>query len=153
MSNTYSQLYLHGIFAVKYRKATLKKEWRPQMLAVIGNLINETGCTTLAVNGVEDHVHIFFGLKPSVSISEVMQSVKGKSSKWMNESGLLSHRFEWQAGYGAFSYGRSQIEDVCRYIQNQEEHHKKETFRQEYIRFLEKFGIEYDEKYIFQDLA
>ena len=123
------------------------------MLAVIGNLINETGCTTLAVNGVEDHVHIFFGLKPALSISGLMQSVKGKSSKWMNESGLLSHRFEWQAGYGAFSYGRSQIEDVCRYIQNQEEHHKKETFRQEYIRFLEKFGIEYDEKYIFQDLA
>ncbi len=123
------------------------------MLAVIGNLINETGCTTLAVNGVEDHVHIFFGLKPSVSVSDVMQSVKGKSSKWMNESGLLSHRFEWQAGYGAFSYGRSQIDDVCRYIQNQEEHHKKETFRQEYIRLLEKFGIEYDEKYIFQEMV
>lgn len=152
MANTYSQLYIQAVFAVKYRNAVIDKKWRSDLMAVIGNIINETGCKTLIVNGVEDHVHCFFGLKPSISISDVMQSVKAKSSKWINENNLMLNRFEWQRGFGSFSYSKSAVNDVYKYIQNQEEHHKKQSFREEYIEFLNKFEVEYDEKYIFEDL-
>jgi putative transposase len=121
-------------------------------LAVVGNLINETGCKTLIVNGVEDHLHCFFGLKPSVSVSDVMKNAKAKSSKWVNENKLLKHRFEWQVGFGSFSYSRSHIDAVYKYIQNQERHHHKQSFKEEYIEMLEKYGVEYDLKFIFEDL-
>lgn len=153
MANTYHQLYIQTVFSVKYREAIISKEWRLDLFAVIGNLINETGCKTFIVNGVEDHVHCFFSLKPSVSVSDVMKNAKAKSSKWLNETGLLKHRFEWQEGFGAFSYSHSQIAAVYKYIENQEAHHAKQTFREEYIEMLGKFEIEYDEKYIFQDLV
>jgi putative transposase len=152
MSNTYSQLYIQAVFAVKYRNAVIEKEWKSQLMAVIGNLINETGCKTIIVNGVEDHVHCFFILKPSISISDLMQSVKAKSSKWVNESKLMLNRFEWQRGFGAFSYSKSHTNNVYNYILNQEEHHKKQSFREEYIEFLNKFEVDYDERYIFEDL-
>ena len=106
MSNTYHRIYIQTVFAVKYRKALIDKAWKSELCGVIGNLINETGCKTLIVNGVEDHVHCFFSLKPSLSISDVMQSAKAKSSKWINQTGYLSHRFEWQRGFGAFSYSK-----------------------------------------------
>jgi len=152
MANTYSQVYLHCVFAVKYRDAIIRKEWRPTLLGVIDNLINETGCKTIIVNGVEDHVHCFVGLKPIVSISELMKAVKAKSSKYINDHQLSKRRFEWQEGYGVFSYSHSQIDEVYRYISNQELHHKKQTFREEYLAFLEKFEVPYDERYIFADL-
>jgi putative transposase len=152
MSNTYSQLYIQAVFAVKFRNAVIEKEWKSQLMAVIGNLINETGCKTIIVNGVEDHVHCFFILKPSISISDLMQSVKAKSSKWVNESKLLLNRFEWQRGFGAFSYSKSHTNNVYNYILNQEEHHKKQSFREEYIEFLNKFEVDYDERYVFEDL-
>lgn len=152
MANTYHQVYIQVVFAVKYRAAVLDKSWRPTILGVIGNLINETGCKTIIVNGVEDHIHCFLGLKPAVSISELMKTVKAKSSKYINDHNLTTQRFEWQEGYGVFSYSRSHIENVYQYIANQEEHHKKQTFKAEYLDFLEKFGVSYDEKYIFEDL-
>jgi len=152
MSNTYHQIYIQAVYAVKYRAAVIDPRWKQKLLAVIGNLINETGCKTIIVNGVEDHVHCFFGLKPSVSISDVMQHAKGKSSKWLNETGLHQHHFEWQTGYGAFSYSRSHIDRVFKYIQRQEEHHRKQTFLKEYVEILKAHGIEYDERYIFQEL-
>ncbi len=152
MANTYSQMYIQTVFAVKYREAVIAKAWRSDLMAVIGNLINETGCKTIIVNGVEDHVHCFFSLKAPLSVSDVMKVAKAKSSKWVNESGILRHRFEWQRGFGAFSYSRSHIDNVYRYILNQEQHHKKQTFREEYISFLELFDIDYDEEYLFEDL-
>jgi REP element-mobilizing transposase RayT len=152
MANTYHQIYLQTVFAVKYRKATINKEWSNQLYAVIGNLINETSCKTIIVNGVEDHVHCLIGLKPVVSVSELMKTVKAKSSKYINDHTLTPSRFEWQEGYGVFSYGQSQVDKVYKYIQNQEAHHKKQTFRDEYLEFLKKFKIDYDEKYIFQEL-
>jgi len=121
-------------------------------MGVIGNLIKETKCKTIIVNGVEDHVHCFPGLKPVVSVSELMKTVKAKSSKYINDHSLTSARFEWQEGYGVFSYGQSQVDRVYKYIQNQEEHHKKQSFRKEYLGFLKKFRVEYDEQYIFQEL-
>lgn len=152
MANTFSQVYIQCIFAVKYRDAIINKEWRQTLLGVIGNLVNETGCKTIIVNGVEDHVHCFVGLKPNISISELMKGVKAKSSKYVNDHQLVKRRFEWQEGYGVFSYGHSQIDDVFKYISNQELHHKKQTFREEYLKFLEKFEVPYDERYIFADL-
>ncbi|MDQ6479250.1 IS200/IS605 family transposase [Dyadobacter sp. LHD-138] len=152
MANTYHQMYIQAVFAVKYRKAAIQLAWKKDLFGVIGNLINETGCKTLIVNGVEDHVHCFFGLKPSVSISDVMKNAKAKSSKWVNESRLLPHRFEWQEGYASFSYSRSHINAVHTYIQNQEAHHNKRTFREEYVDMLTKFDVNFDERYIFNDL-
>jgi len=152
MANTYHQIYLQTVFAVKYRNAVIDKTWSSQLYAVIGNLINKTSCKTIIVNGVEDHVHCFIGLKPAVSISELMKTVKAKSSKYINDHSLIKNHFEWQDGYGVFSYSESQVDKVYKYIQNQEAHHKKQTFKDEYLDFLKKFKIEYDEKYIFKEL-
>jgi putative transposase len=152
MANTYHQIHLQTVFAVKYRNAILDKSWRSQLFGVIGNLINETGCKNIIVNGVEDHVHCFLGLKPVVSVSELMKTVKAKSSKYINDHDLTPERFEWQEGYGVFSYSHSHIHKVCQYIESQEEHHKKQTFHDEYIDFLVKSQIEHDEQYIFQEL-
>jgi len=141
MANTYHQMYIQAVFAVKFRDAIINKTWRNDLMGVIGNLINETGCKTLIVNGVEDHVHCFFSLLPSLSVSHVMKNAKSKSSKWINESNLIDHRFEWQRGFGAFSYSQSSIQNVYRYIQNQEQHHNKQTFKNEYIGLLKHFEI------------
>jgi REP element-mobilizing transposase RayT len=143
---------LQTVFAVKYRNVVIDKGWKSQLLGVIGNLINETNCKTIIVNGVEDHVHCFFGLKPVVPVSELMKTAKAKSSKYINDHKLTPERFEWQEGYGVFSYSQSGVDTVYKYIQNQEAHHKKQTFRDEYLGFLKKFKIAYDEQYIFHDL-
>jgi putative transposase len=152
MANTYHQVYIQTVFAVKFREAIIDKTWKPELLAVIGNLINENDCKSFIVNGVEDHIHCLIGLRPRVSISDLMQSVKAKSSKWINEQKLTSERFEWQEGYGVFSYSHSHIHAVYKYIENQEKHHEKRTFKEEYLDFLEKFEVPFDERYIFEDL-
>jgi REP element-mobilizing transposase RayT len=153
MANTYHQIYLQFVFAVKYRNAVISKKWNHTLFGVIGNLINEANCKTIIVNGVEDHVHCFVGLKPVIAVSELMKTVKAKSSKYINDNRLTSERFEWQEGYGVFSYSQSQVDKVYNYIQNQEAHHKKQTFHDAYIAFLKKFKIEYDEQYIFKELV
>ena len=153
MANTYHQVYVQIIFAVKYRKAVLNVEWRSEVFAVIARFIENSGCQSLIVNGVDDHVHCFLSLKPTVCISELMKSVKAKSSKFINDRNFLNHHFEWQEGYGAFSYSQSQIQKVYSYIENQEKHHLKKTFREEYLELLEKFEIEFDERYLFDDLV
>jgi REP element-mobilizing transposase RayT len=145
-------MYIQAVFAVKFRRAVIEKQWRPELMSVIGNLINETGCKTIIVNGVEDHVHCFFALKPSICVSDVMKAAKAKSSKWVNDSGLLSERFEWQGGFGTFSYSRGHISNVYKYIENQEQRHRKKTFQNEYMKMLDKHGIDYDEQYVFKGL-
>lgn len=152
MANTYHQIYLQVVFAVKYRQAVIKQEWKHQLYAVIGNIINETKCKTIIVNGMEDHVHCFLALKPVVSISELMKTVKAKSSKYINDHALTPERFEWQEGYGVFSYSQSGVDAVYKYIQNQEEHHKKQNFKDEYENFLKKYQVAYDNQYLFQQL-
>jgi putative transposase len=152
MSNTYYQVYIQTVFAVKYRHAILEKSWATNLYAVIGNLINESNCKTIIINGHNDHIHCFFGLNPAISISKLMQNVKAKSSKYINDHSLTKIKFEWQTGYGAFSYSKSQIDNVYNYILSQEVHHKKVTFKKEYLQFLEKYQIDFDERYIFKDL-
>jgi putative transposase len=153
MANTYHQIYIQAVFAVKCRDAVIDNAYRSDLFGVIGNLINETGCKTIIVNGVEDHVHCLLGLKPTESIAELMRKVKANSSRYVNEHHLTKGKFEWQEGYGAFSYSQSQVDSVYQYIANQEEHHKKQPFREEYLAFLEKFKISYEERYIFKDLV
>lgn len=152
MANTYHQVYIQAVFAVKYRAAVLDKEWRASVFSVIGNLINETGCKTIIVNGVEDHVHCLFGLKPTVSISELMKIVKAKSSKYINDNRFLLNRFEWQEGYGVFSYSHKQLDVIYNYIKNQEKHHRDTTFQEEYLSTLKNFNIQYNESYVFEKL-
>ncbi len=152
MANTYHQIYIQTVFAVKYRAAILEKSWRKKLQGVIGNLINETGCKTIIVNGVEDHIHCLIGLKPVISVSELMKSVKAKSSKFINDEKLTNERFEWQSGYGVFSYGQKDVDMIYKYIQNQEEHHRVKTFREEYEGLLKEFKIDFDEQYSFEEL-
>jgi REP element-mobilizing transposase RayT len=152
MANSYYQIYLQLVFVVKYRAAILDKSWRGKVQGVIGNLINETGCKAIIVNGVEDHMHCFVGLRPAVSVSELLKTVKAKSSKYINDHNLTKERFEWQEGYGAFSYRQRDVDQIYKYIQNQEVHHHKQTFKEEYLDLLKEFEIGYDEQYIFQDM-
>ncbi|MBK9222063.1 MAG: IS200/IS605 family transposase [Saprospiraceae bacterium] len=152
MAHSYHQVYLQAVFAVKYRQSVLDKLWRPKLHGVIGNLINETGCKAIIVNGVEDHIHCFIGLRPVISISNLMQIVKGKSSKYINDHQLTKHRFEWQVGYGVFSYSKSHVERVFRYIANQEQHHLKQSFKKEYISLLNENKVSFEEQYIFKEL-
>ena len=151
-NNTYTQLHIQLIFAVKFRKALIHKEWKDDLYKYITGIIQNRKHKLLCINGMPDHVHILIGLRPNQSISDLVQEVKSISSKWINEKKFIPYRFEWQDSFGAFSYGKSQINDVMRYIDNQEKHHHKKSFREEYVDFLEKFEIEYDEKYVFKDL-
>ncbi len=148
MANTYHQIYLKTVFAVKYRQAILDKSWRNRLFGVIGNLINETNCKTIIVNGVEDHIHCFIGLRPVVSVSELMKTVKAKSSKYINDQIFTPSRFEWQEGYDGFSYRQNDVDSIYKYIQNQEEHHRVFTFREEYVDLLKEFKVEYGAIYI-----
>ncbi len=150
MANTYTQIHIQAIFAVQNRQCLIQKGWEDELYKYITAIIQNYDHKLLQINGMPDHLHVFFGMRPTQSISSLMQKVKGDSSKWINEKGVLRHRFSWQEGYGAFSYAKSQVPSVIRYIQNQEQHHKKKTFIEEYINFLNAFEIEYDERYIFK---
>ena len=152
MANTYHQIYLQIVFAVKYRTALLEDSWRSKLFAVIGNLINENNAKTITVNGVEDHMHCLITIKPTICISDLMKVVKAKSSKYINDNQLTQSKFSWQVGYGVFSYSQSQIDSVYKYINNQKEHHKKESFNKEYLNFINKFNVQYDEKFILEEL-
>jgi putative transposase len=150
MADTYTQLYIQFVFAVQNRKNLIRPEWEPELHKYITGIIRNKSHKMIAINGMPDHLHMFIGFQPVDHMSEFIKVVKGESSKWIKERGLVKGRFRWQVGYGAFSYGRSQIDRVYHYIMNQKKHHKKKTFRQEYIELLEKFGVEYDERYIFK---
>lgn len=152
MANTYTQIHIHFVFAVKFRYGIIQDHWKDNLYKYITGIVQNNNHKLLAINGMPDHIHILIGIRPSQSISDLMKDVKQGSSLWINENKFTNGRFEWQEGYGAFSYSKSQINTVIEYIQNQEIHHKKRTFREEYLEFLEKFEIEYDEKFIFKDL-
>ena len=152
MANTYTQIHVHAIFAVQNRKSLIKIEWKDELYKYITGIIQNQGHKLLIINGMPDHIHILIGLRPVQSLSELMQDIKGCSSKWINQNSFVKGKFSWQEGFGAFSYGKSQLKDVIKYIENQEDHHKKRTFTEEYKKFLEKFEIEHDEKYIFKEV-
>jgi len=150
MPNTYSQITIQIVFAVKGRENILHPDLRPELFKYITGIIKGKGQLPLAVNGWKDHVHTLFGLSPNISVSEMARDIKANSSKWINDSKLIKGKFNWLDGYGAFSYSRSQRDDVIKYIINQENHHAIKSFKEEYVDMLRKSEIEYDEKYLFE---
>ena len=149
MANTYTQLFVHLVFAVQNRQALISETWKDELYKYITGIISNKGHKILSIGGVSDHIHILIGVIPDQSISSLVADIKRSSSLWINEKRLTTGKFAWQEGFGAFSYGKSQVHAVCEYIENQEEHHKNQSFRDEYIKFLELFGVDYNKDYIF----
>lgn len=145
----FTQLYIHLVFAVKYRERLLAKEIRDELFKYINGIISNRKHKVIKTNGMADHIHILFGLNPNDKISDLVACIKRESSSFLNEKKFSSGKFHWQDGYGAFSYGRSQLDVIYKYIANQEAHHKKRKFREEYVELLKKFEINFDEKYLF----
>jgi len=151
MANTYTQLHIQFVFAVKYRAALIEKAWKEELHKYMTGIFQQNDHKMLQINSMPDHIHIFIGMRPTQSISSLMQNVKAESSKFVKDKKFCKVPFAWQEGYGAFSYSKRHVQDVIHYIQNQEVHHKKETFLDEYRRYLKAFEIEYDERYIFKE--
>lgn len=150
MPNTYTQIHIHVVFTVQNRQSLIASEWKIELYKYITAIIQNHHHKLIAINGMPDHVHMLFGLRPTQALSELMQDVKGSSSKWINEKHFVKGKFSWQEGYGAFSYSKSQLNQVIDYINRQEEHHKQKAFLEEYRDFLNAFRIDYDEKYLFK---
>jgi REP element-mobilizing transposase RayT len=150
MANTYSQIYLQVVFAVQDRQRLIPAEHKEELHKYITGIIRNLGQKLLAIHCMPDHAHILLGLKPSLALSDLVQVVKSDSTNFINRKQWVPGRFSWQEGYGAFSYGHSQLTTAIRYIQNQEQHHTKKTFRQEYLEFLKRFEVPYDPKYLFE---
>ena len=153
MSNTYTQIHIHAIFAVQNRQSLIRNDWRNELYKYITGIVQNHNHKLLQINGIPDHVHILLGFRPTQSLSNLMKIIKQDSIKWINQNTFVNGRFSWQEGYGAFSHSRSQVPQVVKYIQNQEEHHKQRSFREEYLDLLEKFEVDYDERFIFKPVT
>jgi putative transposase len=149
MANTYSKIYLQAIFAVKYRNATITKSFSTELYAYMAGIIKSENQYPIKINGMPDHVHLVFAIKPAMAISDLIRVVKTNSSKWINASKFLNTIFEWQRGYGVFSYSHSQIDWLIKYVTNQESHHKGMSFKEEYLALLHEFNIEFRNVYLF----
>ncbi|MCG3145685.1 MAG: hypothetical protein HONDAALG_03327 [Gammaproteobacteria bacterium] len=147
MPSTHLSLHYHLIFSAKDRVAHMSKDWRGRLHAYVGGIVNDLGGVPETIGGVEDHVHLLIGLRATHRLADVLREIKASSSKWVHEE-FKKPSFAWQEGYGAFTVSASQIEVVKNYIANQEEHHRKKTFQEEYLGFLIQSGVEYDEKYL-----
>ena len=152
MANTYTQLHIQLVFAVKFRAALIQKEWKERLHQFITGIFQQNEHKMLQINSMPDHMHIFIGMRPHQSISALVQNVKTESSKWIKENKFCKSAFAWQEGFGAFSYSKTHVDRVIRYIQNQKIHHMKESFLDEYRKMLIAFEIDYDERYIFKEL-
>jgi REP element-mobilizing transposase RayT len=150
MPNTYTQIYIQIVFAVKGRQNIIPNQHREELHKFMTGILQKRGQKMLSIFCMPDHAHLLIGLNPANSISDLVRDIKAGSSKFINDNNWVNGKFNWQEGYGAFSYSRSQIHQVIQYILNQENHHKKKTFKEEYFEFLEKFEIEFDEKYLFE---
>jgi putative transposase len=152
MPNTYTQIHIQCVVAVKFRQSVIQPTWKERLQQYITGIVQNNGYKMIAINSMPDHLHLFFGFRPNQSLSDLLRIVKGESSEWINNERFNNSIFRWQEGYGAFSYSRSQIKIVAEYIANQELHHKKKTFLEEYKHFLDQFEVEYDERYLFKPL-
>ncbi len=150
MANTYTQIYIHVVFAVQGRQNLIPKQHKEELHKYIAGIIRNKGQKLIAINSVPDHIHLFIGLKPNMALSDLVRDVKNNSSRFMNTRKWFRGKFRWQEGFGAFSYARSQLSTVANYIMNQEEHHSRKTFRDEYVKMLKAFNVEFDSKYLFQ---
>lgn len=152
MANTYTQIYIHVVFAVEGRQNLIQPQHNDELQKYITGIITSQRQKLIAINNMPDHLHLLIGLRPDASLSDLVRDVKACSSKFINEKRWVGGRFSWQEGFGAFSYSRSQLGVIIRYIQNQQKHHANKTFREEYIELLEKFNVDYDPKYIFRTI-
>ena len=150
MSSFISQIYIHIVFAVKGRENLVASTWKHELYKYICGIVNENKQKVYAINGMPDHIHILISIKPDVSISDLVRDIKANSSKWINLKSFVKGKFQWQTGFGAFSYSQSQIDTIIAYINNQEKHHEKKSFKDEYIEILKNFKIDYDDKYLFE---
>jgi len=149
MPNTYSQLYIHVVFAVKGRENLIQKQWKDELYKYVCGIVNAKNQKVYAINGMPDHIHLLLSIKPDISLSDLMRDIKTNSTKWINTRNWVRGKFQWQEGFGAFSCSKSQLDNVIAYINNQEQHHLKKSFKQEYLDFLRKYEIDYDEQYVF----
>jgi putative transposase len=149
MADTFSQIYIQTVFAVKHRQALIQPEWEERLYQYTTGVVQNRGHKMLAIGGMPDHIHIFLGLKPAESISDLVREVKNATNDFIKENGLSPYKFDWQAGYGAFSYSRSHVDSVCNYILNQKEHHKKRSFEDEFFKILADFEVEIERKKMF----
>lgn len=147
--STFSQIYIQVVFAVKHRDALIAHSWEEKLYQYITGIVQNKGQKMLAINGMPDHIHFFIGMKPSCCLSDLVREVKKASNEMINENKLSKFKFNWQEGYGAFSYSHSHIDNVVKYVLKQKVHHKKTSFKVEYTDFLKKYEVEYDEKYLF----
>lgn len=152
MANTYTQIYLQFVFAVQDRASLIKDVWKDELYKYITGIVQNNKHKLIAINGMPNHIHIFIGYKPHQLIPDLLQDIKASSSGWINNRGFVNGKFRWQESYGAFSYSHSQIDRVAKYIINQEQHHKKKKFREEYLELLNRFDIDYDDRYILKDI-
>ena len=149
MPGTFSQIYIQIVFAVKGRESLIHKSWEEELFKYITGIVRNKGQKMLSINGMPDHIHFLIGMKPSCCLSELVREIKKASNTFIKEKHFAKFKFEWQEGYGAFSYSHSNLDAVIRYIEKQKEHHKKNTFKEEYLEFLEKFNIEFKNEYLF----
>lgn len=150
MSGTFSQIYIQVVFAVKGREGLINSSWEEELFKYVTGIVRNKGQKLLAINGMPDHLHILIGMSPSCCLSDLVREIKKSSNSFINEGKLTSSRFQWQEGYGAFSYSHSSLDQVIKYIMSQKEHHKRKTFREEYLEFLKKFEIDFKEEYLFE---
>ena len=150
MPGTYSQIYIHVIFAVKGRTSLIQPEWEERLFQYITGIVQNKEQKMLAINGISNHIHFLIGMKPSCCLADLVREIKKSSNEFIKENRFSKFKFNWQEGYGAFSYSHSQIGSVITYIQNQKNHHKKSSFRNEYINFLDKFNIQFEEQFLFE---
>ena len=152
MANTYTQIHFQVVFAVQNRHSLINKNWEDELYKYITGIIQNYDHKVLQINGMPNHIHVLFGMRPTQSLSDLMKKIKGDSSKWINQKGFVRGKFSWQAGYGGFTYSKSQLPNVIQYIKNQKEHHKRISFSEEYLNLLKEFEVEYDERYVLNDI-
>ena len=149
MANTYSQIYIQAIFAVEHRAGLIQSTWKEELFKYIGGIFRNKKQKLIAIGGIEDHIHFLFGLRPSMAISDLIRDVKSDSTEFVNKKRFVRGRFSWQEGFGAFSYSRSDLDAVAKYVLDQEKHHKKRSFKDEYVTMLDRFEVEYEDRYLF----
>ena len=150
MAGTFSQIYIQYVFAVQGRENIISPDWKNELYKYITGIVTNKNQKLIAINGMPDHIHVFVGLRPVMAPSDLLRDIKNNSSNFINERKFVRGMFSWQEGYGVFSYSHSHMNNVFHYIMNQEKHHKKKTFKEEYLEFLRKFEIDYDERYLFE---
>ena len=151
MANTYTQLYFHIVFAVKGRSNYISEQWKDELYKYISGIIANKDQKLMIMNGMPNHIHLLIGTKPNCNLSDLIRDIKANSSKWINEKKFTNFHFEWQTGFGAFTVSQSVVSNVIEYIKNQEEHHRKKTFKEEYVEFLKAYQIDFKDEYLFDE--